>query len=794
MKYNFELSEEEALEQLANELLINHYNVSLANENTETISDNLTPGFQKIFGENLKYHGFSRNILVIGAGASKNVYDFFEVVEGIMEHLCFTELKLGEAFTNTVIWDKFREEASKLLNHSITKAAYNEEDLKRIIRNLNFEENLKLFSTIVTPEELANSLKRSLIGKTITHKTTKSFSNITDYLPSLFYEIVAHLFKHRYIDVIINMNFDEMLDSAIEDEMGESTYYKIVNDSDCLQLSEIVDDRRLRIPIYIKPHGTLRSSSSMKYTTESYLRHPTALNQLLEDIFSGYVSDKLSKNLQYKNIIFAGYSFNDIDIQSIVFSQIIKTVTKNGRSSLDKSKFFIFSRTKGKNTDNFIDSFLRWMGREFDYNEKNVHKKGKVFNYIIETVKKNIFFVSTENTGLKNQYASSLGIIFAELYKKIQSKFNNEPFAVKNLVRHELLAKLFSRDVITKNIDFIFNSPEAFYQRRAIFNCLYSFVKYKGKVPMSEVIRNRAGKYQMLYFNIEKNKNRATISENNSEYSNLISYLEVIFKDLPINIEIENNFIYCKKFHNATQNDNIYQQVMDIVTQELINNSYPIPEISNNNLVLKQILENEVINKGTKEINVVYNDHKHGRFYPFKQENIINTNLDFTWKFFDFAVNKDWHTLCMIDDSGKPIYNLYNYAKDCYLTELKKKGRRFYLLCTNDKSMAKDLKSSNKDVEILIINKMKEILGNNFEKRIIDEDKSRDKMALFLDKSYNPIYGIYFFKPSAKTRINPVCFDINSDSSNRFTQKNLDLLFKIFKDSSPEKWVRTFNI
>ncbi|MBK7939692.1 MAG: hypothetical protein IPJ82_22550 [Lewinellaceae bacterium] len=52
------------------------------------------------------------------------------------------------------------------------------------------------------------------------------------YAPCLFYEIAAHLFKHRFFDVIINFNFDELLDQSIREEMGVADY-KIISDGDC---------------------------------------------------------------------------------------------------------------------------------------------------------------------------------------------------------------------------------------------------------------------------------------------------------------------------------------------------------------------------------------------------------------------------------------------------------------------------------------------------------------------------------------------------------------------------------
>jgi hypothetical protein len=47
------------------------------------------------------------------------------------------------------------------------------------------------------------------------------------YHPWLGYEILAHCLKHRFIDAIINFNFDEILDQSIMDEVGEGGFHKI---------------------------------------------------------------------------------------------------------------------------------------------------------------------------------------------------------------------------------------------------------------------------------------------------------------------------------------------------------------------------------------------------------------------------------------------------------------------------------------------------------------------------------------------------------------------------------------
>lgn len=50
------------------------------------------------------------------------------------------------------------------------------------------------------------------------------------------YELIAHLLKHRFLDAVINMNFDELLDQSLDDEVGVGEYHRIVSDRDCVEV------------------------------------------------------------------------------------------------------------------------------------------------------------------------------------------------------------------------------------------------------------------------------------------------------------------------------------------------------------------------------------------------------------------------------------------------------------------------------------------------------------------------------------------------------------------------------
>ncbi|HLF87805.1 MAG TPA: SIR2 family protein [Anaerolineales bacterium] len=100
------------------------------------------------------------------------------------------------------------------------------------------------------------------------------------FMPVLSYEILAHMLKHRFLDAIINFNFDELLDQSIEDELDPEEYYHILSDGDC------PDEGKLRetypeLPFYIKPHGTAGYKSTLRFTREDYYGLPFDIQRVL---------------------------------------------------------------------------------------------------------------------------------------------------------------------------------------------------------------------------------------------------------------------------------------------------------------------------------------------------------------------------------------------------------------------------------------------------------------------------------------------------------------------------------
>ncbi len=127
------------------------------------------------------------------------------------------------------------------------------------------------------------------------------------YYPDSFYELLAHLFKNRFIDAIINFNFDELLDQAIEDEMGCSAYRKVLFDGDLPDYdNEVIKDDRFQRPFYVKPHGTVSHKTSMRFTRRDYFNISSDIDIFLGKLLSGKLSAK--NNIKVNLLVFG---FND---------------------------------------------------------------------------------------------------------------------------------------------------------------------------------------------------------------------------------------------------------------------------------------------------------------------------------------------------------------------------------------------------------------------------------------------------------------------------------------------------
>lgn len=244
--------------------------------------------------------------------------------------------------------------------------------------------------------------------------------------PHLGFEIIAHLFKHRFIDVIINFNFDELLDEAIEGEMGTAEYHHVLFEGQCQGLAPLLVDRRLKIPLYIKPNGTVSHPSSMRFTREPHAQLPEPMHNLLAQIIGGHWENepRAQARPNYQpygvNLITIGFS-----MESVPLLKILQEVSRERKHSgitlfhlnqgrgLDALRAAAETRGWSRVTEEFID-----VDRRSDADEGKDAEK--------------------EREAGKGGLAETL----RALWNAVGERFH-KPFRPRGIARHEIVHNLF---------------------------------------------------------------------------------------------------------------------------------------------------------------------------------------------------------------------------------------------------------------------------------------------------------------------------------------------------------------
>lgn len=128
--------------------------------------------------------------------------------------------------------------------------------------------------------------------------------------PNLTYELLAHFTKHGFINHIITMNFDEMLDTALENELGPGGFDRIITGH------EPVGSHDRTTPRLFKVHGTASSPESLRFTYTEVAVLTSAQAKHLKALLEGISAE----GCDCLNLISFGYSWQDPDLAHWVFA------------------------------------------------------------------------------------------------------------------------------------------------------------------------------------------------------------------------------------------------------------------------------------------------------------------------------------------------------------------------------------------------------------------------------------------------------------------------------------------
>jgi hypothetical protein len=140
--------------------------------------------------------------------------------------------------------------------------------------------------------------------------------------PQLGYELTAHFLRHGFIDHVVNFNFDEALDVALDNELGINGYRRILTETDVLVDDEFEPPPSARhLPHYLKLHGTISIPSSLRFTKDHTQSLSPSVLRLLDKI-----AFPPGRKL---HLVTLGYSWNDPDFVNWVVARtrLIERVT-----------------------------------------------------------------------------------------------------------------------------------------------------------------------------------------------------------------------------------------------------------------------------------------------------------------------------------------------------------------------------------------------------------------------------------------------------------------------------------
>ncbi|MCE6991956.1 SIR2 family protein [Dyadobacter sp. CY323] len=521
-----------------------------------------------------------RNILIVGAGATRNANESIPTAWGVVESLYDHHGKDNPAFKISL--QKIEDDIKNNYPGAVTDS---------------FEAKLRELEKVIGGPSLRAELRQQLGYKHVT---------------SQFYEIVGHMFKHRLIDVIINFNFDEILDNVIDDEMGAGEYYKILLNGHCPDdFNDLYMEYKLALPIYIKPHGTVSHAGSLKFTYNQYNEGNISIKSLIADL--------LSRNHERgteisKNIIAVGYSFKDVDLHSILKNAALE--------NKDKFSYYIFD---SKEETEYLDNTF------FQQNSS-----------LISPV-----YFQTDKT--------PLGDLFKKLWELATNCFKSEfrDKYLKGIERHEIIASLFHKTNATpiksllkkEDPNYTDNKKRLldFLEKRIYVEIAIVLAKSKGLVHINQFKESRLKKYISLFYEQSKGHPRVlSLAEFINHFDDVETYMEVM----------KDTYVLTENMKPSLDSE--------VNIEELTKSLAKATRFSVNTPYFRELFTKVSQNK----LCIVNSDIREYYLSPFTQlsrRNLLYSDTRWLWKFRSKFVETNWNIVLSISESGEILNDPFYY-------------------------------------------------------------------------------------------------------------------------------------
>ncbi|MBI1816783.1 MAG: SIR2 family protein [Deltaproteobacteria bacterium] len=268
----------------------------------------------------------------------------------------------------------------------------------------------------------------------------------------LTYEILAHLLKHRFIDALVNLNFDELLDQSLYDELTAGEFVRIVSERDCRHVQFDADASDF-LPLYIKLHGTASDPETLRFTRDAYYSKRDRIEGGIQKLLDGTDCTLLN----------VGSSLGSFELNAMLAAPTRLAIFTLSRGGL----------VKGPNDPT---------------KEVLAERPGKATSF--EDLMSSKWSVSASRRGYQGHDLILRG--FADVLRQVADKESNGVVQVPSISRHVLVSELlpWQRDLHLRTIE------HAEYSRaRAILEVAMCAVKGRGLVSIESLVRGRCAFY-----------------------------------------------------------------------------------------------------------------------------------------------------------------------------------------------------------------------------------------------------------------------------------------------------------
>jgi hypothetical protein len=428
------------------------------------------------------------------------------------------------------------------------------------------------------------------------------------YMPSLVYDILAHAFKHRFVDVIVNYNYDEILDNSIEEEIASGDYVRIFSDGDCPdKYEDLLTGNRLKHPVYIKPHGTISYKSSLRYTRKDYFNIPNKIRETIFNLIEAKVPNSDFERRLKPNILIIGLRDQPFELTEIILDYF-------RRYPDEEIVFWVFD-----NKQPHYENLFQYL------NEEQVDK-----------IKRNAHFFDLNDFTLE-EYLLKLWDLTLKQFK--------EEYRPRGVENHLFVNHIFQLNK-EKILD-LKNSEKkkiAYFKERTYVEVIIALLQSDGILNAKQLVEDRAGKYFSLYKNAVKDEDFTLrmVCENLGMKA---------YKGIAQDTFVPQNY---ERFFKE-DGSNLGRDMYDRLRQHQRSIGLPSPNASPERLERFVDLVKSLKKRNLLKITSDFQHPHNHLFEELRDEDILYTSLAWTYRYRKLMIDErdNWDLLLAISEEGR---------------------------------------------------------------------------------------------------------------------------------------------